>query len=119
MRFWWQGFGPMFAAEVRKRRSARLKASRWRWSLDEVFVRNNGVQHYLRRAVDHEDDVLEVLVSRARDRKAAFKFLRKLMKRHGQPKKLVTHKLRSYRAALKELGATDRQVRNAMRSPLP
>ncbi len=75
-----------------------------------MFVHINGVQHYLWRAVDHEGQVLETFVSKTRDKKAALKFLRKLMKRHGRPEELVTDKLRSYGAALKEIGAEDRQV---------
>jgi putative transposase len=53
VRFWWQRFGPMFAADIRKRRVRQMRSSRWRWHLDEVFVRASGVQPYLRRAVDH------------------------------------------------------------------
>jgi putative transposase len=87
-----------------------MRSSRWRWHLDEVFVKVNGVQHYLWRAVDHEGEVLEAFVSKTRDKKAALKFLRKLMKRHGRAKKLVTDGLRSYGAALKEIGAEDLQV---------
>ena len=86
MRFWWNRFGPMFAAEIRKRRVSGMSSSRWRWHLDEVFVKVNGVQHYLWRAVDHEGEVLEAFVSKQRDKKAALKFLRKLMKRPCQIK---------------------------------
>ena len=110
VRFWWQRFGPMFAAEIRRKRVTGLRTSRWRWHLDEVFVKINGVQHYLWRAVDHEGEVLEAFVSKTRDKKAALKFLKKLMKRHGRPEELVTDKLRSYGAALKELGIQDKRV---------
>ncbi len=110
VRFWWQRFGPMFAAEIRRRRVGQIRASRWRWHLDEVFVRINGVQHYLWRAVDHEGEVLEAFVSKTRDRQAALVFLKKLMKRHGRPEELVTDRLRSYGAALKELGIQDKRV---------
>jgi putative transposase len=110
VRFWWERFGPMFAAEIRQRRVSQLRSSRWRWHLDEVFVKVNGVRHYLWRAVDHEGEVLEAFVSKTRDKKAALKFPRKLMKRHGRPEELVTDKLRSYGAALKEVGAEGRQV---------
>jgi putative transposase len=110
VRFWWNRFGPMFASEIRRKRVTGLRSSRWRWHLDEVFVKVIGVQHYLWRAVDHEREVLEAFVSKTRDKKAALKFLRKLMKRHGRPEELVTDKLRSYGAALKEIGAEDRQV---------
>jgi putative transposase len=110
VRFWWQRFGPMFAAEIRQKRVSHMRCSRWRWHLDEVFVRINGVQHYLWRAVDQEGEVLEAYVTKARDKKAALKFLRKLMKRHGRPEEIVTDKLRSYGAALKELGSQEKQV---------
>jgi putative transposase len=110
VRFWWLRFGPLFAAEIRRKRVGSMRASHWRWHLDEVFVRVNGVQHYLWRAVDHEGEVLEAFVSKHRDEKAALKFLKKLMKRHGRPEELVTDKLRSYGAALKEIGAQERQV---------
>jgi putative transposase len=111
VRHWWRRFGPMFAAEIRvKRREGMRSVSRWRWHLDEVFVRVNGVQYYLWRAVDHEGEVLEAYVTKRRDKAAALKFLKKLMKRHGQPEEVVTDKLRSYGAALKELSGEDRRV---------
>lgn len=104
VRFWWMRFGPMFAAEIRKRRVSGMRSSRWRWHLDEVFVKVNGVQYYLWRAVDQEGEVLEAYVSKTRNKKAALKFLRKLMKRHGRAEELVTDGLKSYVAALKEIG---------------
>ncbi len=61
------------------------------------------------RAVDHEGEVLEALVTKRCDRKAALKFLEKLMKRYGRPEQIVTDKLRSYGAAMKEIGNADRQ----------
>ena len=60
--------------------------------------------------MDHEDEVLKAFVSEHRDRRAALRFLRKLMKRHGRPEKLVADRHRSYGAAPKEIGAQDRQV---------
>ena len=57
-----------------------------------MFVRINGVQHYLWRAVYHEGEVLESFVTKMRDKAAALKFLRKLMKRHGRSKEVVTDK---------------------------
>jgi putative transposase len=110
VRYWWQRFGPMFAAEIRRKRMSQMRSSRWRWHLDEVFVRVNGVQHYLWRAVDHEGEVLEAFVSKTRDRAAALKFLKKLMRRHGRAEEIVTDGLRSYGAALKDVGAEGRQV---------
>jgi putative transposase len=76
VRFWWNRFGPMFAAEIRKRRVHRGSFSRWHWHLDEVFVRINGETHYLWRAADHEGEVLEVFAAKRRDRKAALKFIK-------------------------------------------
>ena len=109
IRFWWHRFGPMFASEIRKRRIARMKSSHWRWHLDEMFVKINGERHYLWRAVDHEGEVLESFVTKTRDKKAALKFLRKAMRKHGRPDVIVTDRLRSYGAALKEIGNADRQ----------
>ncbi len=110
VRIWWNRFGPMFAAEIRKRRVQQHRSfSRWRWHLDEVFVRINGETYYLWRAVDHEGEVLEAYVTKKRDRKAALKFLRKTMKRHGHPVAIVTDRLRSYRAAMKVIGSAERQ----------
>jgi putative transposase len=86
-----------------------MRSSRWRWHLDEVFVKINGERHYLWRAVDHEGEVLESFVTRTRDKKAALKFLKKSLKRHGRAEKMVTDQLRSYGAALRELGIADRQ----------
>ena len=82
--------------------------SGWRWHLDEVFVKIHGERHYLWRAVDQEGEVLEAFVSKKRDRKAALKFLRKLMKRYPRPDAIITDRLRSYRAALRELGGSGR-----------
>jgi putative transposase len=99
----------MFASEIRKRRIAGLKSSRSQWHLDEVFVKVNLERHYLWRAVDHEGEVLENFVTKTRDKKAAFKFLRKAMRKHGHPEAVVTNRLRSYGVALKEIGAMARQ----------
>jgi len=109
VRFWWNRFGPMFAAEIRKRRAGGMRSSHWRWHLDEVFVKINGERHYLWRAVDHEGEVLESFVTKSRGKKAALKFLRKTLKRHGSAGEIVTDRLRSYGAALRNLGIADRQ----------
>jgi len=109
VRYWWHRFGPMFASEIRKRRIAGMKSSGWRWHLDEMFVKINGERHYPWRAVDHEGEVLESFVTKTRDKKAALKFLKKTMRKHGQPNVIVTDRLRSYGAALKEIGAAHRQ----------
>jgi len=105
VRYWWNQFGPMFAHEIRNKRiHPTPNHSNWKWHLDEVLVKINGETHYLWRAVDHEGEVLEVFVSKRRDRKAALKFLKKTMKRYGQAQAIVTDRLRSYRAAMKVIG---------------
>ena len=72
IRFWWNRFGPIFAAEIRKRRVAQMRGHpRWRWHLDEVFVKVNGKLCYLWRAVDHEGEVLDAVVTAKRDKVAA------------------------------------------------
>ena len=109
VRFWWHRFGPMFAAEIRKRRIEGMKSSRWRWHLDEIFVKINGERHHSWRAVDHEGEVLESFVTKKRGKKAALKFLRKSMKRHGRVDEFVTDRLRSYGAAFGKLSIGDRQ----------
>ena len=110
-RLWWNRFGPLFAAEIRKHRvQSRCGFPEWRWHLDEVFVKINGVTHYLWRAVDHEGEVLEAVASQRRDRWAALKFLKKLMKRYGRPQSVVTDRLPSYGAAMREIGNAARQV---------
>lgn len=93
-------FGPMVAAEIRGRRVRGLRTSRWRRHLNEVLVRVNGMQHGLRRAVDHEGEVPEALVTKRRDKTTALEVLRKLMWRHGRPAEVVTAKRRSSGAAL-------------------
>ncbi|MGX6647860.1 IS6 family transposase [Maricaulaceae bacterium MS644] len=111
VRFWWNRFGPLMAREIRKRRSQQLRqVTQWRWHLDEVFVKINGETHYLWRAVDHEGEVLESFVTKKRDKASALKFLKKAMKRHGRPEEVVTDRLRSYRAAMNEIGNAARQI---------
>ena len=111
VRFWWNRFGPKFAAEIRRRRVDRMRAfSNWQWHVDELFLKINGERHYLWRAVDHEGEVLEAVVTKHRNRQAALKFLKKLMRRHGQPEQIVTDRFPSHRAALRDLGATGRQA---------
>ena len=69
----------------------------------------NGETHYLWRAVDHEGEVLEAIVTKKRYKRAALKLLRKLMRRYGRPETIVTDKLKSYGAAMKEIGNVKRQ----------
>lgn len=110
VRLWVDRFGPMFAGKIRVRRASYMRqVTQWQWHLDEVFVKINGVTHYLWRAVDHEGEVLESYVTKTRDKSAASRFLRKAMKRYGSPRVVVTDKLRSYGAAMKVIGNKDRQ----------
>jgi putative transposase len=94
IRLWWNRFGPIFASQIRRKRTRRMHSfSNWQWHLDEVFVKINWEIHYLWRAVDHEGEVLESFVTKTRDKKAALKFLRKAMRKHGPPEVIVTDKL--------------------------
>ncbi len=110
VRFWWNRFGPMFAAEIRKKRVAHMRGyPQWRWHLDEAFVKINGKLCYLWRAVDHEGEVLEAVVTAKRDKAAALKFLKRVMRSYGQARNIVTDGLRAYSAAMKVIGNVDRQ----------
>ena len=105
IRYWVRKLGSRFAAEIRKRRIKRGFGSKWRWHIDEVFVRVNGKVHYMWRVIDHEGEVLEVFVSKRRNKAAALKVLKKTMRRHAHPEEIVTDKYPSYGAALRELDA--------------
>ena len=110
VRKWVDRFGPMFASEIRKRRvEAMRQHTHWKWHLDEVYVKINGEMHYLWRAVDHKGEVLESFATKDRNKAAALKFMKKIMKQHGCAKTITTDGLRSYRAAMKELNVEDRQ----------
>ena len=96
IRQWCQRFGPVYARRLRRRRG-RLGDT---WHLDEVFVTIQGRQQYLWRAVDEDGDVLDILVQSHRNRRAAVRFFRKLLKTQGRiPRRLITDQLRSYAAA--------------------
>ena len=96
IRQWCRKFGPEYARKL-KRRQGRLGDV---WYLDEVFVKIGGVRHYLWRAVDQDGDVIDILVQRYRNARAAKRFFRKLLKGQGsRPWQLVTDKLKSYGAA--------------------
>jgi putative transposase len=96
---------PLFAQELRRRRHRPTT----QWHLDEMAVRIGGRQFWLRRAVDDEGELLDLLVQRRRDAKAAAKLMRKLLRKQGfAPKTLVTDKLRSYGAAKTQLGLSAR-----------
>lgn len=96
IRQWCRKFGPEYARKL-KRRQGRLGDI---WHLDEVFVKIAGERHYLWRAVDQDGDVIDILVQRYRNARAAKRFFRKLLKGQGStPWRLVTDKLASYGAA--------------------
>ena len=110
VRFWWNRFGPLFASDIRRQRTSQMRGSRqWQWHLDEMYVKVNGEMRYLWRAVDHEGEILESYVTRTRDKSAALAFMKKALKRHGSPAAIVTDGLRSYPAAMRQLGNLDRQ----------
>src|SRR5258708_31007655 len=101
VRRWVLKFGLLFARELRRRRPRPTP----RWHLDEMAVVIAGRQFWLWRAVDDEGEVLDLLVQRRRDKAAAVKLMRKLLKKQGfAPDVLVTDKLRSYGAAKAEIG---------------
>lgn len=107
VRRWVLKFGGTYADRIRKRRPRPSN----RWHLDEVFLKIGCKIFYLWRAVDDEGEVLDILVQSKRDRKAALKLLRNLLKRHGYvPDNIVTNRLRSYGAALRILGLADHHV---------
>ena len=81
----------------------------WRWHLDEVYVKINGEQHYLWRAVDQEGEVLESYVTKTRDKACSAGLYQKALKRHGSPRKITTDGLRSYKAAMNEIGNAEKQ----------
>src|ERR1700730_14749920 len=108
VRRWVNHFGPMIAADLRKRRPKPHTT----WHLDEVYLKIAGRMVYLWRAVDAEGEVLDVLVQSRRNKRAALKLMRKLLKKYGfVPDKLVTDDLRSYAAAANDLGIARRHER--------
>ena len=105
VRRWVLKFGPLFARELRCRRHRPTS----QWHLDEMAVLIGGKQFWLWRAVDDEGEVLDLLEQRRRDKNAAVKLMRKLLKKQGfAPDVLVTDKLRSYSAAKAALGLSAR-----------
>src|SRR5260221_14121182 len=103
VRSWVLKFGPMIARRLRQQRPQPSD----RWHLDEMVVRIAGKRMYLWRAVDHEGEILDVLLQRRRDKRAALRLMRKLLRKHGfTPKLLVTDKVGSYGAALRHLRLT-------------
>ncbi|WP_370270874.1 IS6 family transposase [Streptomyces sp. V4I8] len=99
IRAWCERFGPEYAARLRRRQPRPGD----RWHLDEVFIKVNGRQRYLWRAVDQDGNVLDVLVTNRRDTAAAKRFFRRLLKgTETVPRVVVTDRLRSYGAAHRE-----------------
>jgi putative transposase len=113
VRRWVNHFGPMIAADLRKRRPKPHTT----WHLDEVYLKIAGRMVYLWRAVDAEGEVLDVLVQSRRNKRAALKLMRKLLKKYGfVPDKLVTDDLKSYAAAASELSLARRHERGRWRN---
>jgi putative transposase len=111
VRFWWNRFGAMFVADMRRQRASRMKGFRhWNWHLDEMYVKIGEEMHYLWRAVDQEGEILESFVTKTRDKKSALAFIKKALKRHGNVETITTDGLRSYGAALDQLGNRQKQA---------
>jgi putative transposase len=110
IRKWCSKFGQDYANQLKRRRSRPGD----KWHLDEVFLTINGTRHYLWRAVDQDDNVLDILAQSWRNKKAAKKFFKKLLKGlRYVPRVLITDKLKSYGAAKREIlpGVEHRQSR--------
>ena len=109
---WANKFGPAIAANIRRKRGRADSV----WHLDEMVVRINGVRMFMWRAVDKEGEILDVLVQKRRNKAAALKLLRKLLKNQGYvPDRIVTDGLASYRAAMRDLGCLNRHKPGRLR----
>ena len=96
VRQWCRKFGPAYACKFKKRQG-RLGDT---WDIDEVFVTIQGQRQYLWRAVDQDGDTIDILVQRRRNKQAAVRFFRRLLKdQGGEPRWMITDKLKSYGAA--------------------
>ena len=100
IRAWVGKFGPQIAKRVRATRPRPTD----KWHLDEVVIMINGVRHWLWRAVDSNGEVLDIFVQTRRNARAAKRFISRLIASWGEPRVIVTDKLRSYGAALRRLG---------------
>jgi putative transposase len=108
VRRWGNRFGPMFAADLRRKRVDRpCGHTHARWQLDPVFVKISGVMHDPCRAVDHEGEVMDSGVAQTGDRKAALTFLKKSATRHGRRQNKGTDRLHAYGAAVRDIGHVD------------
>jgi putative transposase len=113
IRCWTRKFGQLYAWNLRR---SRCKPT-GRWHLDEMVVKVGGMQMWLWRAVDDEGEVLDVLLQKRRNKGAAMKLLRKLLKSTGlHPETITTDGLASYRAAMRELALTKRHRPGGMRA---
>jgi putative transposase len=109
VRQWCRKFGPAYARKLKKRQGCLGDT----WHIDEVFVTIQGERHYLRRAVDQDGDTLDILVQRRRNKKAAIRFFRRLLKGQGrEPRWLITDKLRSYDAAHRTVMPTVKHLKD-------
>jgi putative transposase len=113
IRRWVNHFGPLLGAALRKRRPRPDTT----WHLDEVFLKIDGKQVYLWRAVDAEGEVLDVLIQKRRNKHAALKLMRKLLKKYGFiPERIITDDLRSYGAAARDLAIKKHHERGRWRN---
>ena len=100
IRLWCNKFGPKYAKKLRRKHQGYGDT----FFLDEVFIKINGIQHYLWRAVDQDGEIVDIYLQKRRDGKAAKRFFKRLLKKNrGEPRKIVTDKLRSYGVAHREL----------------
>jgi len=100
IRSWCNKFGPKYMTRLKRNHQGYGDT----FFIDEVFVKIGGKQHYLWRAVDQDGEVIDVFLQERRDGAAAKRFFKRLLKKHrGEPRKIVTDKLRSYGVAHREL----------------
>ena len=99
IRLWCNKFGPRYARRLKRRHQGFGDT----FFIDEIFVKINGIQHYLWRAVDQDGDIVDVFLQRRRDGTAAKRFFKRLLRASGsEPRRIVTDKLRSYGVAHRE-----------------
>ncbi len=100
IRLWCNRFGPKYAARLKRKHQGYGDT----FFIDEVFVKIDGKQHYLWRAIDQDGEIVDVFLQKRRDGAAAKRFFKRLLKKHhNEPRKIVTDKLRSYGVAHREL----------------
>ena len=100
IRLWCNKFGPKYSARLKRKHRGYGDT----FFIDDVFIKIDGKQHYLWRAVDQDGEIVDVYLQKRRDGAAAKRFFKRLLKKHGvEPRKIVTDKLRSYGVAQREL----------------